>query len=79
MYMSISADWIYYIEGSYAYTYRAGLRPAFHWVEVESCFVRLALGGVPTVYECILPWRSLTYPISASASQQSSHGILVTT
>lgn len=52
--MSIPSDWVYVIEGSYAYTYRVGPQPVFHRVEVESCFAQLALGGVPTVYEHIV-------------------------
>lgn len=61
-YMSIPADWIFYIEGSYAYTCHAGLKPTFHHVEVESCFAQLVPGGVPTMAKRIVRWRSLASP-----------------
>lgn len=57
--MSIPTEGIFVIEGSYAYTCRIGLRPAFCCVEVESYFAWLAPGGMA---ERIVLWRSLTYP-----------------
>lgn len=54
--------WVFFIKGSYAYTCRVGLRPAFHYVKVERYFSRLAPRDVPTIAKRIMRWRSLTYP-----------------